>query len=354
MNEVNILENFAGKRVLFITTHGIDYIRNVQHVAFLRENGADVKCVYSNTGNHMLSALKIFFVLLFSPMKDVDVVFVSYMCQLVVPVLPVFGRKLKKKVLVVDFFISLYDSLVFDRQKIGEGNPLARVLHWLDAASLRKADRVIVDTKAHGGYFCREFGVPKEKLEVVYLKADTSVYYPRKMEKKPEFRGKYLVVYFATVIPLQGMDIVLEAVRLLRKHGEIHFCIIGPVEKRCRKVVSDTVTYIGWLQQSELAEYIAMADLCLAGHFHGTIMKAKRTIPGKAYIYEAMGKPMVLGDSPANHERYSENQPGIYFVPMGDGKALAKKILEVCRNDKTVDHSDCASLSGGGVSAAVR
>ena len=57
-------------------------------------------------------------------------------------------------------------------------------------------------------------------------------------------------------------------------------------------------------------------------------MKAKRTIPGKAYIYEAMGKKMILGDNSATRELYHEDELR-YFVKMGDSKALADKILEI-------------------------
>lgn len=316
----------AGKRVLFITTHRIDYIRNTQHIEEMKKKGASVRCLYykgSGKGNHIFSAAKIFFTLLFTSLSDVDVVVVSYMCQLVTPFL---NWKLKKKTLVVDFFVSLYDSMVNDRKMLGPKNPLARLIRWLDVSSVRYADRIIVDTKAHGDYFCRAFGMEKEKMEVVYLNADTSIYYPR-LQKKPEvWKDRFLVVYFGTVIPLQGFDIVLEAARQLKDRKDIHFYLVGPVEKRYRKVASDTVTYADWVSQERLAEIIAMADLCLAGHFNGQIMKAKRTIPGKAYIYEAMEKPMILGDSPANHERYQEGQPGIYFVPMGDAKKLAEKI----------------------------
>lgn len=328
-----VQELVQGKRVLFITTHRIDYIRNTQHIEMLKTQAASVRCLYSGAGNHIVSAAKIFFTLLFSPLSDVDVVMVSYMCQLVVPFL---GWKLRKKTLFVDFFVSLYDSMINDRKMLGAKNPLARLIYWLDRASLRPADRVIVDTEAHGAYFCQEFGMKKEKMEVVYLNADSSIYYPRKVEKTAEFQDTFLVVYFGTVIPLQGFDVVLDAVRRLdaeqekkKRNRAIHFCLIGPVEKRYPKVISDSVTYVDWVEQEQLAEYIAMADLCLAGHFNGQIMKAKRTIPGKAYIYEAMEKPMILGDSPANHERYQEGQPGIYFVPMGDGKALAEKIAEI-------------------------
>lgn len=326
-------ELVQGKRVLFITTHRIDYIRNTQHIEMLKAHGASVRCLYSGAGNHIVSAAKIFFTLLFSSLSDVDLVVVSYMCQLVVPFL---GWKLRKKTLVVDFFVSLYDSMVNDRKMLRAKNPLARLIYRLDCASVGPADRIIVDTKAHGAYFCREFGIKKEKMEVVYLNADTSIYYPRKIEKSAAFQDTFLVVYFGTVIPLQGFDVVLDAVKRLdetekkqKRNRAIHFCLIGPVEKRYQKVISDNVTYVDWVSQEKLAEYIAMADLCLAGHFNDRIMKAKRTIPGKAYIYEAMEKPMILGDSPANHERYQEGQPGIYFVPMGDGKALAEKIREI-------------------------
>ncbi len=37
---------------------------------------------------------------------------------------------------------------------------------------------------------------------------------------------------------------------------------------------------------------------------------------------------MILGENPANHELYSEEDPGINFVEMGSGKKLAEKILE--------------------------
>ena len=70
-----------------------------------------------------------------------------------------------------------------------------------------------------------------------------------------------------------------------------------------------------------------MADLCIAGHFNNTIAKASRTIPGKAYIYDATNKPMILGDNPANHEQFNTSSQYIY-VPMGDADALADSILK--------------------------
>ena len=263
--------------------------------------------------------MKILFKLFTNSYKDVDVVVISYMCQIVVPFIK---HKFKNKIIIVDFFISLYDSLVFDRKKIKDGSFMAKMLHKLDEKSIKAADLIIVDTKEHGKYFEKEFFADICRQQVLYLEADSDIYYPRNVEKPSEYRDKFLVLYFGTVIPLQGFDIVLQTIEMFKDNKDIHFIIIGPLNKKYKKVELDIVTYYDWLEQKELAHFIAMADLCLAGHFNGEIMKAQRTIPGKAYIYEAMGKRMVLGDSAANHERYSYQDENVSFVRMGDSKAL--------------------------------
>ena len=109
----------------------------------------------------------------------------------------------------------------------------------------------------------------------------------------------------------------------------IVFEVIGPVPAE-QIPAQENLTCIPWLSQEELAVHIAQADLCLAGHFSDTIGKAKRTIPGKAYIYRAMKKPMILGDTPANHELFTENED-IRFVPPGNPEALAQEIRNMLK-----------------------
>ena len=64
-----------------------------------------------------------------------------------------------------------------------------------------------------------------------------------------------------------------------------------------------------------------------------TANKANRTIPGKAYIYELMGRPMILGDNPATHELFEEDGKH-FFVEMSNPQALADKIAEVADKAK--------------------
>ncbi len=317
-----MLEFLNHKTVLFITTKNLDYIRNSQEIRLIRERAASVKVIGSCKKSYLRRLLSVYGRLLLTGMKPYDLIFVGFAPQLVVP----FFRRLRKRELAVDFFISMYDTLVWDRKKFKDGSFPVRLLKRLDEKTLALSDKVVADTKAHGAYFVKELGAAAEKLYTLYLEADASIYYPREQKKEGGFEERFVVLYFGSVLPLQGVPVILEAMERLRMREDIFFYMIGPLGEHAKKPNTSHVRYIPWLSQEALAEAIAGADLCLAGHFHGTIGKAKRTIPGKAYIYRAMEKPMVLGDNKANRELYREGDGRTHFVEMGNAEALADKI----------------------------
>ncbi len=266
--------------------------------------------------------LSVYGALLKEKAENWDCAFVGFAPQLV---LPLFHRKLGRIPVIEDFFISLWDTLVDDRKKFKPGGLISRRLKKWDERTLRYGDLILCDTRAHGRFFCGELGCDPEKLEVLYLEADRSIYYPRE-RKGTEPGGRKRVLYFGSILPLQGIDVIMGALRGFTREDGLDFEIIGPVPADVRRE-NDFTAYYEWLPQEELAEHIARADLCLAGHFSGEIRKARNTIPGKVYIYEAMGKPMILGDNEANRERYpredaGENGSGVWFVEMGNPKAL--------------------------------
>ena len=317
---------FKDKRVLFITTKNLDYIRNTQEIEIVKSNAQSYSVIGSDSKSYIKRIIYVYWKLLITKCKKYDVIFIGFSPQLISPF---WQWKFKKSKVVIDFFISVYDTLVFDRRKFKETSIISKMLKKLDIKTIKSADKVISDTKAHGKYFIDEFGLDESKLKVLYLEANKQIYTPMNIEKPLELKDKFIVLYFGSILPLQGIDVVLEAADILKMNKKIHFIIIGPIQDKYNKVISDTITYIDWLSQEQLAKHIAFADLCLAGHFNKDINKAKRTIPGKAYIYEAMNKAMILGDNEATHELYSENDEQIYFVKMGDAQILADKISEL-------------------------
>lgn len=317
------------KKVLFITTKNLDYIRNTQEVALIEKCAASVKIIGFTDKGYLGRLTKVYLQLLRERAKKYDVVFMGFSPQLI---MPIWHWKFKKCRIVIDFFISMYDTLVCDRQVIKKNSILAGLLHRIDEKTLRHADHIIADTKAHGDFFASEFNVDSDKLEVLYLEADRGIYYPR-AKKGERCSNKYKVLYFGSILPLQGVEIVIKAAELLKDIDNIQFIVIGPEKKGIARYIGDNIEYIEWMPQRELADEIAEADLCLAGHFNADIEKAKRTIPGKAYIYEAMGKPMILGDNPANHELF-EADDCHYFVEMGNAAELAEQIINIIEDNR--------------------
>ena len=307
-----------GKRVLFITTKNRDYIRNVQETELLRRYAARLDIIASDKKSYPARLVQVYGALLRKNLRDTDLVFAGFAPQLILPFFP----RLRKKPVIEDFFISLYDTLVQDRKRFSPGSLPAGILKRLDRKALSLGDKVIVDTRAHADFFVRELGCDPGKTEVLYLQADTSVYHPMPVKKTPG--DPFRVLYFGSILPLQGVDVILDAIRLWGEDPDTVFEVIGPLKAGAAPAQSN-LTCIPWLSQEELAKHIARADLCLAGHFSAEIEKAKRTIPGKAYIYRAMEKPMILGDTPANHELFTEND-STFFSPVGSAEALKETI----------------------------
>lgn len=324
MSAEEIFAPAAGRRALFITTKNLDYLRNTQEIEALRRVAASVTVLGFRDGSYPARLLKLYLRLAFLPMRRYDLVFVGFAPQLV---LPLFYWKFRRREVWVDFFISFYDTLVNDRKRFRPSGRLAGILSAVDRMAAGCCRRMIVDTRADGAYFADAFGADREKMRVLYLQADTRIYFPRPASR-PDAAG-FRVLYFGSILPLQGVDVILESARLLRDEPGITLDMIGPVPAALRERYRSlpNVRFTPWLSQEELAGRIAAVDLCLAGHFCRGIEKASRTIPGKAFIYYAMEKPMILGDNPANREYFPEDGRRCFYVEMGSAPALRETIL---------------------------
>ena len=315
--------SFENKNVVFITTKNLNYIRNSQEISLIKQTCSSILVIGSNNKNYLARLLHVYIKLIFISFKRFDVVFIGFAPQFIIPF---FRWKLKGAITIIDFFISFYDTLVFDRKKFKQHSSIAKLLNKIDKITINFPNYVLCDTKAHSKYFINEFEVDPSKLTVLYLEADKTIYFPRTTLKPDILKNKFIVLYFGSILPLQGIDIILSAIDLLKYDKELYFYIIGPIGNNFHKPISDNIEYIDWLSQEKLAEYISISDLCLAGHFNKGIKKASRTIPGKAYIYSAMGKRMILGDNEANRELFN-NDLDVEFVQMGDSQEIANAIL---------------------------
>lgn len=202
---------------------------------------------------------------------------------------------------ILDAFLSLYDTVVEDRRLVSPRSPFARFLWAVDWLSLHLADHLLVDTPANAAYLARTFGLPAEHITPIWVGADEEVYTPRELFE-PLKRPKALrAIYFGQFIPLHGVETILRAAALL-KGDPIHIELIGSgqtytaMRALAEELNLENISWGStWLEPKDLAERIAEADVCLG--IFGTSDKAARVIPTKAYIALAMGKALVTMDS---------------------------------------------------------
>ena len=257
-----------------------------------------------------------------------DAVVVGYWGHLDIFFLAAFA-KLKRKPLVFDAFFSLFDTAISDWGLAPSKSLLARLCHFLDWSACRLATLVVVDTEAQKNFFCQQFGLAKNKVRWLYMGADETVFIPR---SEPAGTKVLRVLYIGNYVPLHGVATILRAAQLLDRE-EIEFWLVGENHREDALLNSlfteanpERVKRFPWTAPADLHSRLCAADICLG--IFGTSGKAKRVIPGKAFLALAMGKPLITGDSPAARELLQDGQTAA-LCEMGNPRALADAILRL-------------------------
>jgi glycosyltransferase involved in cell wall biosynthesis len=253
-----------------------------------------------------------------------DVAFALYPGYFDVPLVRVFAR-LRKFPLVFDIFISLQDTIAGDRALRSSESLMSKFAGRVDRAACRRADLVLADTPAHASYFAELTGVPRDRFRVLWLGAQ-DLFRPQ-----PDIiPTRNLVVFHGTFIPLQGLETIVRAAKLVESEG-LTVRIIGDGQERSaiealvRELDATNVELTGLLPLEEIPRQIASASLCLG--IFGTTLKAGRVVPNKLYECLAVGRPVLTGDTPAIRDAFDGE---VATVPPGDPQALANAIRSLC------------------------
>ncbi|MEM4282389.1 MAG: glycosyltransferase family 4 protein [Candidatus Woesearchaeota archaeon] len=260
---------------------------------------------------------------------DYDYLLVTGKISLMIAVLL---KPIHRKPIIFDAFISDYDTLVIDRKLVRKGSIKAQFLWWGDKLSCTLADLVILDTQEHIDYFVSEFGLPKEKFKAILIGADDDIFVPMKRMQKSK---KFVVLFHGTFIPLQGIEHIIKAAKLLEKDEDILFELVGDGQtfSAARALANElkvkNVVFRGMMQIQEIPKRISNADVCLG--IFGTTPKAYRVIPNKFYEAIAMGKPVITADTPAIR-RIFKNGENCLLCEAGSAHSLAKAVVLLKKN----------------------
>ncbi len=262
---------------------------------------------------------------------EADLVYVPFMGHWILPLAWFLARRRRIPV-VFDLFLSLYESDVRDRGILRPWHPKAWALWILDWLGCRLCDVALIDTEEYARYFAETYGADPGKILPLPIGCRTDLFVPGDRPANPVFT----VEFHGTFIPLQGIDTVLRAAKILEDRGEeMRFLLIGKGQtypamvELARRLGLRSVEFTGQIPMEEVARRVGAADACLG--IFGTTEKALRVIPHKAYEVLNAGRPLVTALSPASARVLRRDRDALLTEP-GDPAALADALTRLKRD----------------------
>ena len=244
--------------------------------------------------------------------------------------------------LVMDFQGSLTTECR-DHGFFRAGSLLERLFAVVERTVNRYADAIITSSTQGADQLVMEWGVPAQRVSAVIDGVDTERFYPHSRREARRRLGIDetipLVVYLGVLNSYQGVDLLLESVRILKGRGaSVRFLIMGYPEEvyreRARSMgLDDMLTFTGRIDYDQAALYLSAGDLAVSPKL--SLSEAN----GKLFNYMACGLPTLVFDTPVNREILADS--GVYAVH-GDAADLARKMAELLGDDRRLAKLSCA------------
>lgn len=274
--------------------------------------------------NSPLRWIRLIFQYFFLP--DHDVVYVPYPSHADAWLAYMLAKR-KRRPVIVDAFLGLYDTIVRDRKLFAPNSLMARIVWHYEQWMLKSAACALVDTHEHVLMLENDYKLPERHLKAVPVGIDESIWIPTDFPSDNVFR----VIYWSTFIPLHGAEVVAHAAKLLDKQSsEIQILIIGKgqEEKKFKEILDKlSPKNLQWINQfiplQEIQKYVQISHCCLG--IFGLQEKTQRVIPYKAYQSLASRKPLITARTKAISAIFKDGADAILVNP-GDAFDLSKAI----------------------------
>jgi glycosyltransferase involved in cell wall biosynthesis len=232
---------------------------------------------------------------------------------------------------VLDHLIGASDT---GRDRRLDGGLRQVVLRLIDAAALRAADIIVVDTDEHLAALPARH---RPRAVVVPVGAPAAWLAARPAARPPGDGDRLRVVFYGLYTPLQGTPVIGAALGKIAG-APVDVTMIGNgqdlAESQAAAALNQSVRWVSWVPAAELPAIVAGHDVCLG--IFGTGPKALRVVPNKVFQGAAAGCAIVTSDTPPQRRALGD---AALLVPPGDAEALAAALLRLAD-----DRGELASL----------
>jgi glycosyltransferase involved in cell wall biosynthesis len=206
----------------------------------------------------------------------------------------------------------------------------------LEEACYRKAIQVVVVTQ---GIYARliQRGVMTSKLCFVPNGANTDLFTfnpigRERIRSELGLEQKFIAIYAGIHGLAQGLETIVDTARLLSKHPDIHFVLIGDGPKKA-ELLSLAASYnlpnlslLPEKPREQIPDYLSASDIALIPLKKAEIFKG--ALPSKIFDAWACGRPVLLSIDGEARE-VLERVKGGKYIPPEDPTEMAKALLEL-------------------------
>jgi glycosyltransferase involved in cell wall biosynthesis len=248
-----------------------------------------------------------------------DVVVVGYLGHFDVHLARLIFRRVP---IVLDHLVGASDT---GRDRQLDGGPRQAVLRLIDAAALRAASVIVVDTDEHLAALPPRFRgravVVAVGAPAAWAAAGEAAAESPAAAGEPGGERPLKVVFYGLYTPLQGTPVIGAALGALAG-APVEITMIGTGQDeaatRAAARANSRVRWLDWVPADQLPAVVAAHDVCLG--IFGTGAKALRVVPNKVYQGAAAGTAVVTSNTPPQRRALGD---AAVLVPPGDPAALA-------------------------------
>jgi glycosyltransferase involved in cell wall biosynthesis len=216
--------------------------------------------------------------------------------------IPILQLLVWPKPIIFDEFINLYEWAIEEHHKARSNSIVARMLRVWWSLILKHCRVVLADTQAHADHSATLSGLINDHYISIPVGTDDKLFHP---SISTSSHKRFTIFYYGNMLPLHGVDYVIQAAEQLKNRPEIFFQLVGGDPGKMNEKIRQAningahIFYRDWIPFADLPKYIHDADICLGGPFGNTV-QSQLVITGKSYQFMACGVATIIGASKAS------------------------------------------------------
>ncbi len=214
------------------------------------------------------------------------------------------------------------------------------IMGFVEQRALRFVDHTLVVVEESAKRLRGQFGVPEMRLSIVSNTPRLESLDPRAVSAGRRPKSWLQLIYTGYVQEARGLEVVVQALRLLRDRGlDVRFRIVGDgnflprlVKLVKKKGLDQAVEFTGWVTHQEVAKHVHEADVGVIPHPKND--HTDTTIPNKLFDYMACGKPVVVSNAAPMERIVTQERCGLVFKG-GSPESLAEVLAHISADEAT-------------------